>query len=291
MTIRHLKVFIKVCELGSVSKTAEELCIAQPSVSQTIKELECYYDVTLFDRINKHLVLTHEGEILLQEARDVIREFDEFESIARNEELNPTVRIGSTITFGSFVIPKLNKIVKQEVPGADPKFYIDKPASLEEKILRGELDFGLEEGLINHKLIKAVHIGDDELIAICGKDFDAPESLKLTDLVKYDLLLREKGNPARRILDYQLGIKGVKLGEPKVESICNNVILAMAIENQGIGILPAATARRWLKEGVIRQITLDVPLKRKLFLISHKNKTFNATSKKLYKIASTILQK
>lgn len=291
MTIRHLKVFIKVCELGSVSKTAEELCIAQPSVSQTIKELESYYDVVLFDRVNKRLMLTHEGEILLQEARDVIREFDEFESIARNEELNPTVRIGSTITFGSFVIPKFNKLVKEQVPYADPKFYIDKPAALEEKILRGELDFGLEEGVINHELIKTVHIGDDELIAICGIDFDAPESLKLTDLVNYDLLLREKGNPARRILDYQLGIKGVKLGEPRVESICNNVIVAMAIENQGIGILPAATARRWLQEGKIRQIALDVPLKRKLFLVSHKNKTFNATAKKLYKIASTILQK
>lgn len=57
MTIRHLKVFIKVCEFNSISKAAEELCIAQPSVSQTIKELEHYYDVILFNRINKKLVL------------------------------------------------------------------------------------------------------------------------------------------------------------------------------------------------------------------------------------------
>ena len=48
MTIRHIKVFIKVCEHGSVSKAAEELCIAQPSVSQTIKELETYYNIVLF---------------------------------------------------------------------------------------------------------------------------------------------------------------------------------------------------------------------------------------------------
>ena len=182
-------------------------------------------------------------------------------------------------------------MLKETMPHANVTFYIDKPAGLEEKIRLGELDFALEEGVINSKIIKTVCIGEDELIAVCAPDFNAPDKLKLTDLTKYDLLLREYGNPSRRILDSQLIIKGVKLGQPKVESISNNVILSMALSGQGIGILPAAVARRSLENGVIRRIELDTPLKRKLFLISHKNKLFNKTCMKAYCMAKSILTK
>lgn len=290
MTIRHLSVFIKVCEVGSVSKAAEELHIAQPSVSQAIKELEGYYNVVLFNRVNKKLILTKEGKILLQEAKDVIREFDEFESIARNRDLNPVIKIGATMTFGAFVIPKFNKLIHEKIPGADPKFIIDKPKDLEEKILHGDLDFGLAEGVINSKMINTIQIGEDELVAVCAPDFNAPEKLKITELANYDLLLRESGNPARRILDSQLLIKGVKLHEPRLEAVSNYVVLIMAEGGQGIGIVPAAVARRAIEDGKLRKIELDTPLKRKLYLICHKNKTFNKMMFEAYKIASKILE-
>lgn len=291
MTIRHLSVFIKVCEFSSISKTALELHITQPSVSQTIKELEDYYDVVLFNRVNKKLVLTNEGKILLTKAKEVTREFSEFETLAKKEDLNPIIKIGATMTFGAFIIPKFNKQIKENIPTANPLFFIEKPAVLQEKILRGDLDFALQEGVINSRMIKAVHIGDDELIAVCSPSFNAPNEMKLVDLVNYDLLLREVGNPSRRILDYHLLIKGIKLHQPRLESVSNNVILSMAIEGQGIGILPQAIARRFLQSGVIRQINLDTPLKRKLFLLSHKNKVFNTISLKAYRLALNILEK
>jgi len=290
MTIRHLNVFIKVAELLSISRTAEELHISQPSVSQTIKEMEEYYDVILFNRVNKKLTLTIEGKLLLQEAKDVCREFSEFESLALKENLNPIVRIGATMTFGAFIIPKFNNLIKEKIPHAKALFTIDKPQGLQEKVLKGDLDFAFEEGVNSSDTLKAIHIGDDELIAICSPNFPAPEKMKITDLVNYDLLLREEGNPSRRILDYQLIIKGVKVPEPKLESVSNNVILSMAMEGQGIGILPRAIARRFLQSGQIRKIELDTPLKRKLFLISHKNKMFSKTAKKAYDLALTILE-
>ena len=291
MTIRHLKVFIKVCEHGSVSKAAEELCIAQPSVSQTIKELENYYNVVLFNRVNHKLQLTHEGELLLQEAKDVIREFDQFETLAKNEDLNPIIKIGATMSFGVFVIPKLNKLLKEAIPGVDPKFFIDKPAGIEEKIHLGDIDFALCEGVINSKMLKSTCIGEDELIAVCAINFDAPEKLKLQDLGKYNLLLRERGNPSRRILDYQYHMKGLKVPTPLMESVSNNCILSMAIEGQGIGILPSAVCRNALTRGVIRRIELDVPLKRKLFIVTHKEKILNRPCKKAYNLALHILDK
>lgn len=290
MTIRHLNVFIKVAELLSISKTAEALHITQPSVSQTIKEIEEHYGVILFNRVNRKLELTNEGKLLLKEAKDVIVEFEEFEQLAIKEDLDTTIRIGATMTFGAFIIPKFNTLIKETIKNAKPLFTIDKPQGLQDKILKGELDFAFEEGVVSTDALKAIHIGNDELIAICAPDFPAPSKMKITDLVNYDLLLREEGNPSRRILDYQLIIKGVKVPEPKLESVSNNVILSMAMAGQGIGILPQAIARRFLQSGQIRQIELDTPLKRKLFLITHKNKLFNKTTQKAYDLALTILK-
>lgn len=291
MTIRHIRTFIKVAELGSISRAAEELCIAQPSVSETIKDLEDEYGIVLFNRINRKLVLTKEGEELLLKAKEINESVNEFETLARKEELNPIIRIGATITFGAFVIPNYTIELLKQLPTAIPKFSIDKPVDLEQKIVQGTLDFAFEEGNISNKKIKMIKIGEDELIAVCAPSFNAPEKMKIEDLINYELLLRESGNPSRRMLDYQLGIKGIKLGQPRIESVSNNVIISMAMNGLGIGILPNAAARRAINNGFLRRIDLDTPLKRPLYLICHRGKKFNKLTKKAYLIASKMLEK
>ena len=69
MTLRHLKIFVEVCEKGGVTRAAESLHIVQPVVSTAVSELEKYYGVRLFDRINRRLVLTGEGKLLLLKAK------------------------------------------------------------------------------------------------------------------------------------------------------------------------------------------------------------------------------
>ena len=51
MTLRHIKIFLSVFQNGGITKAADELRIAQPSVSLAIKELEDFYGTKLFDRI------------------------------------------------------------------------------------------------------------------------------------------------------------------------------------------------------------------------------------------------
>lgn len=291
MTIRHLKVFIKVCEFNSISKAAQDLNIAQPSVSQTIKELEKYYDVILFDRVSKKLILTKEGEALLAKAKDVISEFDDFESLANKGDLNPSINIGATMSFGEFVLPNLVKEIKRELPEVDPHIYIDKSKGLEEKILRGDLDFAIVEGMTSNRSLKTIQTGEDRLCVVASSSFDIPNSLKLEEITKYDLLLREAGSPSRRIFDYQLVLKGIKINKPRLESISNNVVISMALSGNGVGVLPYALAKKYLEEGSLKEIKLDVPLNRKLFVITTKSKKFNKISKKAYSICINLLRK
>lgn len=290
MTIRHLKTFIKVVELGSISKAAEELCITQPSVSQTIKELESYYNTILFDRVGKKLVLTKDGQSLLAKAKEVSLSFDEFEDLAKKADYSPKVSIGATMTFGTYALPELVREVKNQIPNLDPYFYIDKIQGLEDKILRGDLDFAITEGLVASKQIKMNVFGTDNLIAIAGNDYPIPDKIKLEDLLKYDLLVREVGSAPRRILDNALALKGIRILNPRMESVSNMIIISMAMHNNGVGVLPYDIVKRYLDEGKIREIKLDTPLERKLCLIHHKNKRFTSIEKKAFNICQKILQ-
>ena len=61
MTIRHLNIFLAVAETGSMRTAAQQLYISQPTVSQTIRELEEHYGVALFERLSRKLYITEEG--------------------------------------------------------------------------------------------------------------------------------------------------------------------------------------------------------------------------------------
>ena len=114
MTIRHLRIFVAVCEEGSVTKAANKLYLAQPSVSLAISELEKFYGVKLFDRISRRLYLTDKGKQFLNYTKHIIDLFDELENGMKNWGSSGALRIGSSITIGNYFFP-----LCQEIPG-DP---------------------------------------------------------------------------------------------------------------------------------------------------------------------------
>lgn len=290
MTIRHLKTFVKVSELGSISKTAKELCVAQPSISQTIKELEKYYNVTLFTRNNKSLELTRDGLVLLEKAKEAIARFDEFEALANNVDKSPVINMGITLTFGNSFLPLFVDTLKREFPNIDLYMYVDKTLQLQEKVLKGDIDFAVIEAAPTSKLIKSVTIAHDKLIAVKGFNYNAPLEMKLTDLINFDLLMREQTSAARKQLDYLLALKGIKIIKPRLESISNATIIKMCECNEGIAILPEELVRPLIEENRLQEINIvDANLERKIYLISHRNKEFTKLGKKVYKLIDELI--
>lgn len=72
MTLSQLKYVVEVVSAGTISKAAENLYLAQPSLTAAIKELEAELGITIFKRTNKGVVLTADGEEFLSYARQVV---------------------------------------------------------------------------------------------------------------------------------------------------------------------------------------------------------------------------
>lgn len=283
MTIRHLKTFCAVCEEGGITRAAEKLCVAQPSVSQTIGELERYYGVSLFDRVGRRLVLTPEGERLRVKAQEAIASFSEFEEAARDTKARHIIRIGSSVTAGQMVLPRLITAIETTLDRAECRAIADSAAAVEQLVEEGSLDFALVEGSVSRALA-AEAVFSDRLLAVCSAGMKIKNTLSPAELVSLPLLLRRRGSASRDLLDERLSALGLK-AQPKLSSSSNSVLLAAAREGLGVAVLPEALVAAELAARRLKEVRIQGPeLSRRWFAVRRQDKKFTPAQQQAYEL-------
>src|SRR5262245_7893855 len=118
-SLRQLEVFLAVAATGSVSRAARGLSMSQSAASGSLADLERQFNVGLFDRIGRRLRLSELGravrgraEAVLQGAQDLERALEKGIEVGR-------LRLGATLTVGSYVVPALMARFRDENPGAE----------------------------------------------------------------------------------------------------------------------------------------------------------------------------
>lgn len=284
MTLRYLRIFKEVCEQKSVTKAAKKLFISQPSVSVVISDLEKKYNVKLFMRIRNRLVITEEGQELYTRACNVLNNFDDFETLAFENSSSNIVKIGTSLTIGTFLLASLLKELQKQYPQAQYKVKIFPKEKIENMLLQGELDFGLVENAVNHSELIAQQFYEDKLVAVCATDFSAPETLNVQELKNFPLILREKGSATRDFFDGYLKQHGTELF-PFIETSNPQAAINCTKEGLGITILPLSMVQENLQNNSLRMIDLnDIDLKRFYFIVSHKQKVFSNLQKNIFSV-------
>ena len=281
MTIRHLKTFCAVCRLGGITRAAEELCVAQPSVSQTVSELERYYGVKLFDRMGRKLLLTPEGERLRVKAEEAIAAFSEFEEAARDTTERRSVRIGTSVTVGQMLLPRLVRALEEEMENVECRAVVESAAAVEKLVEEGALDFAAIEGSVSRGLI-AEEFASDRLAAVCAAEMEIRGPILPAWLVELPLLLRRKGSASRDLLEERLSALGLK-PKPWLESSSNSALLAAAREGLGIAVLPEAIVGSDLAAGRLREVTVEgLDLSRRWFAVRRQDRRLSPAQKAAY---------
>src|SRR3954452_19517242 len=93
MELRHLRYFVAVAEELHFRRAAERLHIAQPAVSEQIRNLERELGVQLLERTPRSVVLTPPGAVLLEEARRMLRLADDACRATRQAEAGILARV------------------------------------------------------------------------------------------------------------------------------------------------------------------------------------------------------
>lgn len=274
MTIRHLRIFVAVAKEGKMGLAAKTLFISQPSVSQAIKEIEDYYGIKLFERLSKKLYMTETGERFLQYARPIIESFDEMEMNLRNVSEKVNLRIGATITAGSYLLDPVITLFEKENPEVKVKVVVNNTHVLQEMLLNSQLDIGIIEGKVTTPDLIKQSVCNDPLVIAVGKDhpFYHKGTLKIQELEGQYLICREEGSGIRSLFLRILEEHQVNM-EVKWECTNTQAIKAATIAGQGIAVFSVRTIEKEIKEETLHMIQLEgIHLSREICVVSHKDK-------------------
>ncbi len=123
MNLLHLRYFAELAQTLHYTRAAEHLCIAQPSLSHAISQMEAELGVPLFEKVGKSIVLTHYGEQFLACAQQTLMTLDNgvdaLQRVGRGEGL---IRLGLLRTLGEYFVPGLAERFLKQYPENNIRF-------------------------------------------------------------------------------------------------------------------------------------------------------------------------
>ena len=146
MELRHLRYFAAVAETKHFGRAAERLHLAQPALSQAVRQLEAELGTPLFIRTTRQVNLTPAGEFLREEAARVLAAVDESVRGVRRiaEGRQGLLRIAFTGTAAHTQLPRIARAVKRELPGLALEIHADLlTAAQVAGLTDGSLDLGV----------------------------------------------------------------------------------------------------------------------------------------------------
>lgn len=284
MTLRHLNLFMEVCRQGSITLAAEELNMAQPAVSYAIKELESYYEVRLFERMNRRLYITEAGERLMRYADTILNQFDEARDVLRDIHTFTRVRLGTNVSYGTRMLPELLSGFRKEHPDIPVFTTVQNSSQIEEQLLRNHLDFGIMDFPAEHTMFYSQLIGQDVMkAAYAPSEMQRRKKVSVRDLEASPLLVRETGSGSRSMLDQLFAKAGIR-PQIAMESISSQCLIESALGGAGIVFLPGTMLDPYIESGKLAEIEIEeMSEKRQYYLVYHKSKFLTRSMKNFQK--------
>jgi LysR family nitrogen assimilation transcriptional regulator len=270
MRIRNLEYFVRVCELGSITKAAGSLNVAQPALGAQLKTLEGELGVTLLIRTPRGVRLTRAGEILLEDARHILSRLRETRLKLRhaNDQENRTITLGMTPSLTSVLTGRLLDRLPKEHPSINLQIFEEFSHTLLDRIQRGQLDMALAYSVPAQKSLQRQACLQEELFFVCspGSPFDRPGPLHFHTLEQVTFVMPSERDLLRQLVEktmrsYGLDLK-VMYQVESTQAMKDVIARGMACGIQPYGTIAKETAEKRL---VVRSIS--PPIMRTLYLV------------------------
>src|SRR5687767_7226789 len=215
MDVRQLTYFLGVVETMNFGRAAEQLHIAQPSLSQAIGTLERELGVPLFHRVGRGVVLSDAGAQLVEPARQVVRDLEAAKAAARSARGQQRGRV-ELVAMPSPGMEPLSTLIRDFTaahPGmtvtADAAF---TPEGVVQAVKAGEAELGLLGAASPPHTggLRVLPIEDQPLVLVSPPEDDAPgargdadgtATVAREDLAGARLIASKRGSLMRRLVD------------------------------------------------------------------------------------------
>ena len=276
MELRNLITFIHVAELGSFTKTAEQLGYSQSTISFQIKQLEDELGCLLFERINHTITLTERGRELVSYAHRVRALTDDFrESLSKEQAVSGNIHLVVPDSVCEEMIYNHYTDFYSKYPQISLKFTNADTAVMFEMLNHNEADLIIT--LDSHVYQRDYIIAKEQTLPMhfvtnSASKYAGRKNLSIKDIAGEPFVLTEYGQGYRRVLDKELAKRSLEI-MPVLEIGRTDMITSVLSKTNMISFLPDFVTRDEVKRGELCYLDIcDMDIAICKQLIYHKNK-------------------
>ncbi len=254
MDLKQIESFVRVAELGSFTRAATALGMAQPLLSRHVRQLEVELHQTFLLRNGRGVSLTEAGQVLLEHGRGILHQV----ALAREElgsvrgALAGHVSIGLPPSLSKLIAVPLTKAFRASLPQAQLTLTEGFSVPMVEGLRAGRMDIALLYNPAPAPDLEISVLHEEALVLISAKGTPittiapiAPKkSIALGQVAALPLIVPSRPNAFRILIDSEMMRIGCK-PDIKLEIDGLNAILDLVKEGMGHAVLPAYTLRNF----------------------------------------------
>lgn len=271
-TLNQLRIFLKITQTMSITKSAEQLNLTQPAISIQLKNFQQQFDYPLIEIIQRRIHVTALGKEIALAAESIISEIDNINYRSQNFKNNLAghLRI-SIVSTGNYIMPYfLSDFLKSNV-NIDLTMDVTNKSKVIQSLLDNEIDFALVSILPDDIQVEKFNLIPNELYLVGNKE--VASNVKIEEqLASTPFIFREKGSGTRQVMEKFITKNKIKI-KKKLELTSNEAVKHAIISGLGYSIMPLIGIRNEIQNGLLKIIPIKgLPLKTTWQLIWLKEK-------------------
>jgi DNA-binding transcriptional LysR family regulator len=289
-TLDQFRILKAIAIEGSFKKAAESLYISQPAVSFQIQTLEKQLNVPIFNRVNRKVIFTEEGQAILVYANRILSLCEE--TCRAMEDLQNlqggTLIVGASQTTGTYLMPRLIGLFRQKYPQVSVQLQVHSTRRISWGVANGQINIAVIGGEVPNELKNSLQVTDyaeDELALILPKfhPFSKLPSIQKEDLYRLKFISLDKQSTIRKVIDKVLYQNGIDSTRFKIEMELNSVEAIKNAVQSGLGasFVSISAISKELELGILHWAKIeDITIKRTLSIIVNPNRYTSKASEK-----------
>lgn len=271
--IRQLRYFLKIAELGSVSRASQALHIAQPALSHQMAQLEAELGHALLHRRYNGVQVTEQGQAFYSQAQRILKDIDDLPNVVANSaaHLRGTVAVGlPQSTAVHFAMPLLAALAERH-PGVGLEFFDEISGNLLHGLSSGRVDIAVMVNDEAAKLTHATALMEEELFLVTTDASALENPLPMARLATLPLTLPSLHQGVRGLVEEAVRTAGAVLPVPAI--VANSMsIMRRAIESGRLcGVMPWGAVCDEIRAGTLHAVPLAPRLRRRVHVCSSRD--------------------
>ena len=258
--LRSLALLVAVADAGGIGAAARRLGISQPSASEGVRALERRLRLGLVRRGPGGSVLTEQGLVVVELARQVLSAAADLTDAARAMagEQATQLSVCASLTVAEHLVPQWLVRMAREAPEISIAVRMANSADVVQQVRSGAAALGFVEGVSAPNGLRSRTIRTDELLLLVRPDhpWAARRSpLRPRDIAGVPLALREPGSGTREVLEQWLGRDGVR-PTPAVEVASTTALVQAALSGVAPTVISGLAVQNETAQGRLVRVPL-----------------------------------